>query len=114
MAEPTLIRERHAKVLMEQDEFVRIYAQTDKLAFGVANFQPGQRGPLDPGHPGVQEVAYVVRGQFVFEFPDSASQRFVELREGDAILIPEGAPHGAINISRELGVICWAIAPYIK
>jgi len=111
MAEPTLIQERGAEVLMEGDEFVRVYARTDKLVFGVATFQPGQRGPSDPGHPGAQEVAYVVQGQFVFEFPEI--KRFLELRAGDAVLIPEGEPHGAINISQQVGIICWCIAPNV-
>lgn len=107
----TLIRRPDARPLMEGDEFVRIYAHTDKLLFAVATFLPGKRSLLDPGHEGAHEVAYVIRGHLVFEFPKS--ERFYELFEGDAVLIPEGEPHSVVNIGEELGIVSWSLAPHM-
>jgi oxalate decarboxylase/phosphoglucose isomerase-like protein (cupin superfamily) len=111
MAELRLIRQEDAQILMEDDEFVRIYAHTDKLLFAVASFLPGQRSPLDPGHEGAHEVAYVIKGHFVFEFPDSNA--FFELRAGDAVLIPEGEAHICINVGEEIGYVSWSLAPHL-
>jgi oxalate decarboxylase/phosphoglucose isomerase-like protein (cupin superfamily) len=111
MTELTLIRQPDAKVLLEGNEFVRIYAHTDKLLFAVASIPAGLRGPLDPGHAGAHEVAYVIKGHFVFEFPNS--HKFIELREGDAVLIPEGEAHCPVNIGEELGVVSWSLAPHM-
>ncbi len=108
-AELTLIKKQEAEVLMEGNEFVRVYANTGKILFSVATIPPGQKGMLDPGHQGAHEIAYVVSGTLVFEFPDS--KKWFELEEGDAVLIPEGEPHLVYNVGDETGTITWSLAP---
>ena len=108
-AQLTLIRQQDAETIMEGDEFVRVYAHTDKILVSVATILPGQRGMLDPGHQGAHEVAYVIKGDIIFEFPDS--KKWMELHAGDAVLIPEGEPHAVINIGQQTGEIIWSLAP---
>ena len=111
MAELTLIRERDAEVIMEGAECVHLYFQTDKLLFDVATIPPGQRTPLDPGHQGAHEVAYLIKGHIVFEFPNK--KKFMELYPGDAVLIPEGEPHAVVNVGDETAVMSWSLAPHL-
>lgn len=111
MAELTLIREQDAEIVMEGAEFVRVYAHTDKIIFSVATIPPGQRGMPDPGHEGAHEVAYVIKGHLLFEFPDS--KKWLELRAGDAVLIPEGEAHSVINVGEETAILSWSLAPHL-
>ncbi len=111
MAELKLIRGQDAPVIMEGSECVHLYFQTDKILFDVATVPAGQRTPVDPGHQGAHEVAYLIKGHVVFEFP--AQQRFMELFAGDAVLIPEGEPHVAINVGEETAMISWSLAPHL-
>lgn len=110
MDKPTVIRERDAEIVMEGAECVRVYADTGKIVFSVATLPPGQQGAVDPGHNDAHEVAYVIKGNVVFEFPDS-SPKWLELRSGDAVFIPEGETHSVINIGGETAVISWSLAP---
>jgi quercetin dioxygenase-like cupin family protein len=107
----TLVREQDAETVIEGGEFVRVYANTDKIIFSVATIPPGQQGMLDPGHNGAHEVAYVIKGQLVFEFPDR--KKWLELRAGDAVIIPEGEPHAVVNVGEELAVVSWSLAPHM-
>jgi mannose-6-phosphate isomerase-like protein (cupin superfamily) len=104
-----VVRETEARIVMEGDEFVRIYSDSEKLQFSVASFLPGQRGPLDHGHENAHEVAFVLDGHFVMEFPKTGE--FVELRPGDAVLIEEGEPHLPINVGEKIGTMSWSLAP---
>lgn len=110
METPTLIREQDAEIVMEGAEFVRVYANTGKILFSVATLPPGQQGAVDPGHQDAHEIAYVIKGQVIFEFPDS-SPKWLELRPGDAVFIPEDAAHSVINVGDEIAVISWSLAP---
>ncbi len=64
---------------------------------------------LDPGQEGVHEVAYVVNGRLAFEFPRLG--KWLELEAGDAVLIPEGEPHGVVSAGDEMAVVSWCVAP---
>jgi len=93
--------------ILEGDEVVRIYFRTNRLVFSVASILPGLKGAVDPGHEGADEVAYVVRGRVVVQVGDVTK----ELKAGDAILIPEGVPHQAINVGEEQALMIWVAAP---
>jgi oxalate decarboxylase/phosphoglucose isomerase-like protein (cupin superfamily) len=109
--ELTLVRQQEAEVFMEGGELVRLYAHTDKITFSVATIPPGQKGMLDPGHEGAHEVAYVIKGHLMFEFPDS--KKWLELRTGDAVIIPEGEAHSVINVGEETATVSWSLAPHM-
>ncbi|PWH20657.1 MAG: cupin domain-containing protein [Ardenticatenia bacterium] len=110
MTKPALIREQDAEIVMEGGECVRIDANTGKIIFSVASLPAGKEGALDPGHQDAHEIAYLIRGRVVFEFPNS-TPKWVELREGDAVFIPEGEPYKVINVGEETALISWSLAP---
>jgi oxalate decarboxylase/phosphoglucose isomerase-like protein (cupin superfamily) len=112
MTELTLVRHQDAEIVMEGGECVRLFANTGKIMFSVATLPAGQRGALDPGHGGAHEVAYLVKGNVVFEFPNRKdSKKWLELHAGDAVIIPEGEAHSVINIGAEAAEISWSLAP---
>ncbi len=112
MTQPTLIRKQDAEIRMEGGECVRIYANSGKIIFSVASLPVGQEGALDPGHRDAHEIAYLIKGHVALEFPDN-TPRWIELHAGDAVLIPEGVPHKAINIGEETALISWSLAPHL-
>ncbi|KPK81022.1 MAG: hypothetical protein AMJ81_10965 [Phycisphaerae bacterium SM23_33] len=109
--QPEVCRADAARVLMAGDEMARVYFWTDRLVFSVTEIPPGGRSSRDPGHKGADEVAYVIKGTLVIEFPKL--QRWEHLGPGDAIVIPENQPHTAINPGGELAVSVWATAPQL-
>ena len=112
MTKLTLVRQQDAEIVMEGGEFVRVFANTGKIVFSVATLPAGQKGMLDPGHQGAHEVAYVIKGHIIAEFPDHKdNNKWLELWEGDAVIIPEGEAHCIINIGEETAVVSWSLAP---
>lgn len=102
-----VIRQAEARNFMEGPEHCREYVKTEKLWLGTSTLPPGQRGNIDAGHPGSQEVFFVCRGH-VLLFDE---KQYYELFAGDAIWIPEGLPHTLINVGEETAVLAWAGAP---
>jgi oxalate decarboxylase/phosphoglucose isomerase-like protein (cupin superfamily) len=112
MTELTVVRQQDAEIVIEGGECVRVYANTGKILFSVATLPAGQKGALDPGHQGAHEVAYVIQGHIIAEFPDRKdNKKWLELRAGDAVIIPEGEAHSIINIGEETAVVSWSLAP---
>jgi quercetin dioxygenase-like cupin family protein len=109
VTEPQVVRKQQANIALEGGELVRKYFRTGKLVFSVATVLPGQRGMLDPGHEGADEVAYVAQGRLIFEFPNL--KKWLELEAGDAVLIPEGEPHAVVNAGEEMAIVTWSVAP---
>lgn len=109
--EVCVVRESDAQVMMEDKECTLVYFHTGKVVFSVSTLLPGDRSALDPGHVGAEEVAYVVQGMVVMEFPDA--KRYVRLQGGDAVLIPESEPHVFHNVGTELAKLVWATAPHL-
>ena len=107
--EPQVCRRDQARTLMAGDEMACMYFWTDRLVFSISQIPPGGRSTRDPGHDGADEIAYVVKGTLVVEFPDL--QRWERLAPGDAICIPQNEPHVAINPGDEVTVSVWATAP---
>lgn len=106
--EPVVIRERDATSFMEGDEFCRHYVSTGKVTFGTSSLQPGQRGAVDPGHPGSHEVFFCIRGHVVIY---TEERTCLELHEGDAAMIPEGVPHTLVNVGDTPAFVSWSAGP---
>jgi len=106
---PKLVRRLEATALIEGDEFVRKYFDTQRLVFAVSVLQPGQKSGVDPGHDGSDEVCYVVEGSLAVIFPEA--NLVYELEAGDGILIPESAAHEIIGLGATPVVMVWCTAP---
>ena len=111
LTEAKRVRMGDATVVMEDDECSRIYFWTDRIIFSVCTLLPGQRTPLDPGHKGAHEVIYCIQGHTVIHLPEE--ERYEELCEGDALCLPDGAPHVAINVGDVMAKLSWSLAPHM-
>ena len=100
---------KDAKTLMDESELVREYYRTDRLTFGTSEIMPGKVGGLDPGHSEADEVFFCAQGHFLCHFPEE--DKYYELNQGDALLIPQGRAHRLYNIGEEKGMIVWCCAP---
>lgn len=105
---PTVVRESEARTFMEGDEFCRHYLSTGKVTFGTSTLQPGQRGAVDTGHPNSHEVFFCIRGHVLI---NTVGTEHIELREGDAVVIPEGIPHTLINVGEIPAYVSWSAGP---
>lgn len=106
------IHEGDAKLFLEGAEVCREYVKTKKITFGSSMLLPGQKGEIDPGHPNSHEIFFVSRGHVLLRNP--TDKVILELKEGDAAFIPEGAPHELINIGNENAIITWSLAPSLE
>ena len=104
----TAIRKSEARIFFEGKEMCREYCSTGKITFGTSQLPPGEEGTVDPGHAEAHEVFFVVRGTVVITNEKGV---WVELAEGDALLVTEGIPHRLINVSEETAVVSWSCAP---
>ena len=104
-----VVRKDEARVFMEGPELCREYIVTPKITFGSSRLLPGERGDIDPGHAASHEVFFVSRGHVMLYV--KSTNRYYELHEQDAILMPEGTPHTLINVGTEEAVITWSKAP---
>lgn len=104
-----VIREKEALVELDGPEVVRTYLGTGKITFGSSTLLPGQTGGIDPGHPDSHEIFFVSRGHVIMRNP--ATNKCLELQEGDALLVEEGEPHELTNIGMAPAVITWSCAP---
>jgi mannose-6-phosphate isomerase-like protein (cupin superfamily) len=105
--EAVLIKSSDARNFMEGSEHCREYIRDDALWFGISVVPPGERGSVDPGHGGSEEVFYCSAG-YVLVYDD---ERYYELVDGDALLIPPGLPHTIINLGETPATIVWTGAP---
>ena len=103
-----VIKKSDARIFFEGKELCREYVSTDKITFGTSQLFPGEEGGVDPGHAVAHEVFFVVKGEVVMTDENGL---FVELKEGDALLISENVPHKIYNISEEVAVLSWSCAP---
>lgn len=109
MTEIKVLRESETEVFVDGDEAVRMYLRSEKLNFSVGILPPGHKTPMDPGHPGALEVAFVLEGEAVFVFEDPSETHW--LLPGDAIVVPEGVPHLVYNPTSTVTKVAWALAP---
>lgn len=101
---------REAKTFIDGAEFIREYFRTDRLTFGVSELLPGAVGGLDRGHSEADEVFYCAQGHVLCYFPED--DKYYEMQQGDALLIPQGVGHRLHNIGLERAVIIWCCAPH--
>ena len=97
--------------VLEGGEFVKIYFHTEKLLCALSTMVPGQVGEYDEGHAGAEEVCFCIAGTVVVHFPQQ--EKYVELREDDAVVIPEGEPHQITNVGECLAKMLFFAAPHI-
>jgi len=98
------------KTFMEDEEVCREYFSTDKITFGMSELEPGAVGALDPGHSEADEVFFCMQGHVKCYFPEE--DKYYELKQGDALLIPPGNGHKLYNIGKEKAIITWSCAPH--
>jgi oxalate decarboxylase/phosphoglucose isomerase-like protein (cupin superfamily) len=105
----SIVRKNEVNVMLEGEEFTRVYAHTDRLIFSIGSLLPGQRACLDKGHEGSDEICYVIKGTIVMHLP--SAEQYCLLSAGDAILIPPGESHYSVNVGDEPAITAWACAP---
>jgi mannose-6-phosphate isomerase-like protein (cupin superfamily) len=97
--------------VMEGGEFVKVYFHTERLLCALSTMLPGQVGEFDEGHRGAEEVVFCVAGNIVVHFP--GQDRFVELQEDEAVIIPDGEPHQISNVGENRAKMLFFAAPHI-
>lgn len=103
-------RQSDTAISMEGPEVCRLYYKTDKITFGSSQLNPGQTGAVDPGHPDSHEVFFVARGSVLLKCGD----KYYEMHEGDAVLVPPSEPHQLTNIGLDIALVTWSLAPSEK
>jgi mannose-6-phosphate isomerase-like protein (cupin superfamily) len=95
------------QIFMEGPEVCRLYYKTDKITFGSSQLNPGQTGAVDSGHPNSHEVFFCARGTVLLKCGD----KYYEMHEGDAVLVPPSEPHQLTNIGLDIALVTWSLAP---
>lgn len=91
---------------MEGDELCNLYFDSGKVFFGVSTLPAAMKGTVDVGHKDAFEVFFVAGGKVLCYLPDKRD--YIELDQGDAILIPPEQAHQLINIGEETATVTWA------
>ncbi len=80
--------------------------ESPRLLVGLNAFEPGQQHALH-AHAGQDKVYYVLegRGRFLLE------GRELEMKAGDLLVAPEGAPHGVHNTGPGRLLVLAVLAP---
>lgn len=110
--EAKLLRKGEGEILIEGEEFTEIMFHSDKLLFSISSLLPGQKAILDPGHPGSDEICYIIQGTIVMHLPDQ--EKYYLVKQGDALYIPPDKPHYATNVGNEKSIMAWALAPRLR
>lgn len=91
------------------NEVVRYFFQTDKITFGMSEVPPYMNGTVDTGHQDADEVFICAKGHVLCYFPEE--DKYYEMEQYDALLIPPSMGHQIFNIGPEEAVIFFACAP---
>jgi gentisate 1,2-dioxygenase len=87
-----------------------LVASTEHMTVGEYRLAPGSTfDPVDV-HAG-DEIYYVLEGTVTMLNPELGQA--LEVREGESILMPKGAPHKAYNFTNASALILYVIAPKI-
>ena len=100
-------KQSDAPIYMEGPEVCRVYYKTDKITFGSSQLNPGQTGAEDPGHPNSHEVFFCSRGSVLLR----VGEEYIEMHEGDAVLVPPVLSHQLTNIGLDIALVTWSLAP---
>ena len=91
------------------DLVCRDYFETPKITSGIVTIPPGGKGDNDPGHKDADEVFTVCSGTIIVIFPGMDKE--VELKAGDAVLVPPDEAHIVENRTKEEAVFVYTGAP---
>jgi mannose-6-phosphate isomerase-like protein (cupin superfamily) len=97
--------------VLEGGEFVKIFFHTERLLCALSTMLPGQVGEYDDGHRDAEEVCFCIAGNIVVHLP--GKDKYVELQEDDAVIIPEGEPHQITNVGAGTAKMIFFAAPHI-
>lgn len=111
MKKTKVVRKSDVWIKLDGLEHIWKYFTEDRIIFSISRLLPGQSSTLDPGHKDADEICYVISGSVVMKFPEK--NYWIELNEGDAVLIAEEEPHQIINTSANEVLMVWCAAPGI-
>ena len=80
--------------------------ESPRLLVGLNAFEPGQSHALH-AHAGMDKLYYVVEGEGLFLLEGTE----LPMREGDALVAPEGVAHGIRNTSGARLLVMAVLAP---
>ena len=80
--------------------------ESPRLLVGLNAFEPGQSHALH-AHSGMDKLYYIVEGEGLF-LPEGTE---LPMRAGDALVAPEGVPHGIRNSSGARVLVMAVLAP---
>lgn len=110
MDQVNVISKEETKIWLEDQEICREYYHTEKITFGMSELPVGGVGAVDPGHKEAHEVFYCVQGEVICYV--SQDDTYYRLKEGDAMIVPEGKDHKLFNIGDVKAVLTWSCAPH--
>jgi mannose-6-phosphate isomerase-like protein (cupin superfamily) len=88
--------------------FSELYFSTDRIVLAEFTVPPGGRFGVPDIHAG-DETYYCREGNGIVFDPESGD--VIEMKKGDALLIPKGTRHQAFNFTAKPFVVVCAIAP---
>lgn len=109
MGKTKIVKKSDVWIKLDGGEHIWKYFTEDRIIFSISRLAPSQSSTLDPGHDKADEICYVISGNLVMKFPDK--NYWIELNEGDAVLIAENEPHQIINTSSKEVLMVWCAAP---
>jgi mannose-6-phosphate isomerase-like protein (cupin superfamily) len=109
MAAYRVVKRTSADGWREGEEQVRQYITTERINFATSSLAPGAMSSLDDGHPGAEEICYVISGTLNVIFPARMDE--VRLGPGDMVLIMPDEPHQLHNRGQEPVQMVWCAAP---
>ena len=80
--------------------------ESSRLLVGLNAFEPGQSHALH-AHADMDKLYYVLEGEGAFLLDETE----LPMRAGDALVAPEGVPHGIRNTSRARLLVMAVLAP---
>lgn len=93
---------------LETSDLNTLFISTDKLTLGYYELAPGAQFSPPDHHPG-DECYYLLEGELTEVNCDSGQACC--LQKGDALLIPNGAPHGGYNFGTKKMKAVFALSP---
>ena len=107
-----VVRKNHTWIKLDGNEHIWKYFIEERIIFSISRLAANQHSTVDPGHKDADEICYVISGTVVMKFPNR--NRWIELNEGDAILIGQEEPHQIMNTSSNEVIMVWCAAPGVN
>lgn len=93
-----------------QSDLNWMYASTDKIFSGSYQLAPGSSFDPTDVHAG-DEMYYILKGTVTMFNPSTG--QVVEVKQGEAILLPKDAPHKGYNFGTDVAHMLYVIAPRV-